>query len=67
MLYHQTKDAYYVKDSQGHKELRDTEIYINIERTISEPSSDEIAVKIAEKPEDVKRFLEVGLVHVPKG
>jgi hypothetical protein len=55
---------YYVKDFLGHKELRDTEIYVNIERTISEPSSDVIAVKIAEKPEDVQRLLEVGFEYV---
>ncbi len=39
-LYHETKDPYYVKDFLGHKELRNTEIYINIERTIFESASD---------------------------
>jgi hypothetical protein len=64
MLYHQTKDPYYVKDFLGHKELRNTEIYINIERTIFEPTSDEFTVKIAEKSEDVKGLLEVGFEYV---
>ncbi|MGB9693742.1 MAG: tyrosine-type recombinase/integrase [Fervidobacterium sp.] len=64
MLYHQTKDPYYVKQFLGHKELRNTEIYINIERTMFEPGSDEFTVKIAEKPEEVKALLEVGFEYV---
>lgn len=36
MLYHKARDPYYVKDFLGHKELRNTEIYINTERTIFE-------------------------------
>jgi integrase len=47
-LYHETKDLYYVKDFLGHKELRNTEIYINIERTLFEESSDGLAVKVGE-------------------
>jgi integrase len=30
MLYHKTKDFYYVKDFLGHKSLKNTEIYITI-------------------------------------
>jgi hypothetical protein len=44
----------------GHKELRNTEIYINIEHTIFEPTNDEFTVKTAEKSEEVKSLLEVG-------
>jgi len=65
MLYHQTKDIYYVKQFLGHKELRNTEIYINIERTLFEPSgNDEFIVKVAETPEEVKALLEVGFDYV---
>jgi hypothetical protein len=64
MLYHKTKDPYYVKDFLGHKELRNTEIYINIECTIFEPTNDEFTVKIAEKPEEAKSLLEVGFEYV---
>jgi len=64
MLYHQTKDPYYVKQFLGHKELRNTEIYINIERTMFEPGSDEFTVKVAEKPEEIKALLEVGFEYV---
>jgi len=63
-LYHETKDPYYVKDFLGHKELRNTEIYINIERTIFEDSNDGFTVKVAENPEDIKSLLEVGFEYV---
>jgi hypothetical protein len=54
MLYHQTKDPYYVQHFPGHKSIRNTEIYINIEHTMFEPTSDEFTVKIASKTDDVK-------------
>lgn len=63
-LYHKTKDPYYVKQFLGHKSLKSTEIYINIERTMFEPGSDEFTVKIAEKPEDMKTLLEIGFEYV---
>jgi hypothetical protein len=64
MLYHQAKDPYYVRDFLGHKELRNTEIYINIERTIFEPGSNDFTVRILEKPEDMKTLLETGFEYV---
>jgi site-specific recombinase XerD len=63
-LYHQTKDPYYVKDFLGHKELRNTEIYINIERTMFDEASDGFTVKVTEKPEEIKELLEVGFEYV---
>lgn len=64
MLYHKTRDPYYVKNFLGHKSLRSTEIYINIEHTIFEPSSEEFTVRVLSKPEDVKALLEVGFEYV---
>ena len=61
MLYHKTKDLYYVKDSMGHKCLSNTEIYINFERTLFEDQYDEFTLKIAEKPEETKALLEAGI------
>jgi integrase len=63
-LYHETKDPYYVKDFLGHKELRNTEIYINIERTIFEASGDGFTVKVLQNPEEIKSLLEVGFEYV---
>jgi integrase/transcription elongation factor Elf1 len=64
MLYHKTKDPYYVKNFLGHKSLKSTEIYINIEHTLFEPSDDAFTVKVAEKSEDVKALLEIGFEYV---
>jgi integrase len=64
MEYHKTRDPYYVKQFLGHKSLRNTEIYINIERTLFESSSDEFTVKATDKPEEVKSLLEVGFEYV---
>jgi hypothetical protein len=65
MLYHKTKDSYYVKQFLGHKCLSNTEIYTNNERTLfEEQSDDEFTVKVAEKPEDIKALLEAGFEYV---
>jgi hypothetical protein len=64
MLYHQTRNPYYVKDFLGHKSLSSTEIYMNIERTMFEPTRDEFPVKIAEKAEEIKTLLETGFEYV---
>jgi len=64
MLYHQTKDPWYVKEFLGHRSIKSTEIYITVERRIFEPSSDEFTVKVASKPEEIKALLEVGFEYV---
>ena len=64
-LYHQTKDPYYVQHFLGHKSIRSTEIYINIEHTLFEAgANDEFTVRVAEKPEEIKALLEVGFEYV---
>jgi len=63
-LFHQTKDAYYVKEFLGHRSIKNTEIYITIERTIfNEYGDDEFTIKVADKPEDIKNLLEVGFEY----
>ena len=65
MLYHQTKDPYYVKEFLGHKSIKNTEVYITIERTIfGESCDDEFTVRVANKPEEIKDLLEVGFQYV---
>jgi integrase len=63
-LYHQTKDIYYVKEFLGHKRISSTEIYITLERTIFESSSDDYTVKVAKEPEEIKGLLEIGFEYV---
>jgi integrase/predicted RNA-binding Zn-ribbon protein involved in translation (DUF1610 family) len=66
MLYHETKDVYYVSQFLGHKEIKNTMIYINIEHAIFGASSDnsEFTVRVTEKPEEIKALLEVGFEYV---
>ena len=65
MLYHQSKDPYYVQHFLGHRTLKSTEIYINIEHTIFEAgTNDQYTVKVAEKPEEIKQLLETGFEYV---
>jgi len=64
MEYHKTKDPWHVKQLLGHKSIRSTEIYINIEQAIFQTTSDEFHVKVAEKPEEIKKLLEVGFEYI---
>lgn len=65
MLYHRTKDALYVRDFLGHKSMKNTEIYINIERKMfADYGDDEFTVKVASKQEEVTKYLEVGFEWV---
>jgi hypothetical protein len=64
MEYHKTKDPFYVKQFLGHNSLRNTEIYINIERTLFESTSDEFTVRVIKEPDEVKGLLEVGFDYV---
>ena len=59
-LYHQTKGAHYVQSFLGHKSLRNTEVYINIEHVLFDKYDDVFTVKVVDKPEEVKALLEGG-------
>jgi len=47
MIYHKTKDPYYVKQFLGHKSIQNTELYINIEHTLFDSGSENFSVKVA--------------------
>jgi integrase/ribosomal protein L37AE/L43A len=65
MTYHQCKDPYYVQHLLGHKSLKSTEIYINIEHSLFEAgANDQFTVRIVEKPEEIKELLEAGFEYV---
>jgi hypothetical protein len=49
----------------GHKSIKSTEVYINIEHTLFESgSNDEFTVRVAESPEEIKSLLEIGFEYV---
>jgi len=64
MEYHKTRDIYHVKQLLGHKNIRNTEIYINLEQAVFNSVNDEFHVKTAERPEEIKALLEVGFEYV---
>jgi len=65
MLYNQAKDPYYVRHFLGRKKLESTEIYINLEHTLFEAgANDEFTVRVTDKPDKIKAFLEVGFEYV---
>jgi hypothetical protein len=65
MLYHETKDVVYVQQFLGHKDIRNTMTYINIEYAIfGGGDNGKFTVKATEKPEEVKTLLEVGFEYV---
>lgn len=60
MLYHKTKDPLYVKEQLGHQKLDTTLLYIQIERTLFQNTTDEFTVKIAKTPEEIQALLTAG-------
>jgi len=64
MEYYRTKDVFHVKNFLGHKSIKNTEIYINIESAMFEPSRDEFTVRVVEKAEEVKALLEVCFEYI---
>jgi len=62
--YHKTHDVYHVKRILGHKRLRSTEIYIDLEQAVFEEQNDEFHVKTATTLEEACKLLEVGFEYV---
>jgi integrase len=61
ILYHKTKDALYVRDFLGHKSIKNTEKYINIERKMfADYGDEEFTVKVTSKQEEATIYLEQG-------
>jgi integrase len=60
-LYHRTKDALYVRDFLGHKSMKNTEKYINIERKLfADYGDDEYTVKVTSEQHEATMYLEQG-------
>jgi integrase len=65
MLYHQTKDILYVMKFLGHKNIKNTLLYVTIESTIfGLEDSDEFTVKVAETLKEACELLEAGFEYV---
>jgi len=64
MEYHKTKDILHVMKVLGHKNIRNTLIYINLENTIFQTQNDDFTVRVANTSEEIQQLLEVGFEYV---
>jgi len=65
MLYHQTRDPLYVQQFLRHKSIKNTMIYINVERTLfASSANDEFHVKVAKTLDEACELLKVGFEYV---
>jgi integrase/recombinase XerD len=64
MEYHKTKDILHVQQLLGHRDLRNTLIYINLEKALFQNVNDEFHVKVAHSLDEACKLLEVGFEYV---
>jgi len=64
MEYHKTKDIIHVKRLLGHRDVRNTEIYITIEETLFNSDSDEYHFATARTIEEAGKLIRVGFEYV---
>lgn len=65
MEYHKTRDILHVKQLLGHKSIKNTMVYINIERAIyGEHGDDDFTTKVATTVEEDRELIEAGFEYV---
>ena len=64
MEYHKTKDPWHVKKVLGHKNLRSTEIYINLDQAYFEEPNDDFISKAVKTAKEAQQLIEVGFEYV---
>ena len=64
MLYHQTKDILYVMRFLGHKSIRNTLLYVQLEETLFREESEEFICKVAKTVKEAKALVEAGFDYV---
>jgi integrase/recombinase XerD len=64
MEYHKTKDIIHVKEMLGHKNIENTMIYINIEKSLFQYKNDEFYFKTASSIEEAGKLIEAGFEYV---
>ena len=63
MLYHQTKDPYYVQQRLGHKSLKNTELYVQLQEALFEGEDDYVS-KVAKSEKEIAQLIEAGFEYV---
>ncbi|KYH40429.1 MAG: site-specific recombinase XerD [Candidatus Bathyarchaeota archaeon B26-2] len=64
MLYHQTKDILYVMRFLGHKNIKNTLIYIQLEEALFKKDDEEYVCKAAKSLDEAKTLIELGFEYV---
>ena len=62
--YHKTRDILHVQQLLGHRDLRNTLIYINLEKALFQNADEEFYVKVAQNLDEACKLLEVGFEYV---
>jgi integrase len=64
ILYHQTKDILYVMKFLGHKSIKNTLVYVQIEEALFNREPEEYICKVADTIEDAKNLIELGFQYI---
>lgn len=63
-LYHKTKDILYVMNFLGHKNIKNTLMYVQLEEAIYKDGSDDYISKAATTVEEVCTLVEAGFDYI---
>ena len=63
-LYHKTKDMDHVRRQLGHRNIMNTQIYVNMEQAFFAEGSDDYTVKVASTVEEATALIEIGFEYV---
>lgn len=63
MLYHKTKDMYYVMQALGHKNIKNTLLYVQLEEALFQGETDYIS-KVARTEKEICSLIEAGFEYV---
>ena len=64
MEYHKTKDILHVMQTLGHKNIKNTEIYITVENSLFTPENSEYHATVAHSEQEETKLIEAGFEHV---
>ncbi|MBT0158639.1 site-specific integrase [Candidatus Bathyarchaeota archaeon A05DMB-2] len=63
MLYHKTKDMYYVMQALGHKNIKNTLLYVQLEEALFQGEQDYLS-KVAKTEKEICSLIEAGFEYV---
>ena len=63
MLYHETKDMYYVMQSLGHKQIKNTLLYVQLQEALFQGETNYIS-KVAKTEKEICSLVEAGFEYV---